>query len=162
MALTDIIPWGRNRTIAPSYADDRDPFTSLQRDMNRLFDEFTRGFGFPTMTRSAWTTAWPRVDVSETPTEVKVTAELPGLEEKDVDLSLHDGMLTIRGEKTTKTEGTLYSERWQGQFERSIEVGPNVDPDKVSASFKSGILSIVLTKRPESQEQVKRIPIAAG
>jgi HSP20 family protein len=84
------------------------------------------------------------------------------LEEKDVDLSLHEGVLTIKGEKSSQSEGSLYSERWQGQFQRSIQVGPNVDPDKVAATFKNGVLSITLAKRSDGQAQVRRIPIAAG
>ena len=162
MALTDLLPFGRNRSLVPGVSEDRDPFFALHRDMNRLLDEFTRGFGVPSFARNSWASTWPHVEVSETDTEVKVAAELPGLEEKDVDLSLHDGVLTIKGEKTSQTEGALYSERWQGQFQRSIQVGPNVDPEKVTATFKNGVLSITLVKRVEAQAQVKRIPIAAG
>lgn len=162
MALTNIIPWGRRQSLTPGFTEDRDPFTSLHRDMTRLLDEFARGFGVPTPGRNGWSDSWPRVEVSETGTEVKVAAELPGMEEKDIELSLNDGVLVIKGEKTSKTEGALYSEHWQGQFQRSIQVGPNVDPDKVTAVFKNGVLSVTLAKRPEAQAQVKRIAIAAG
>jgi HSP20 family protein len=104
---------------------------------------------------------WPHVDVHETDTEVKVVAELPGMEQNDVDLSLHDGVLTIKGEKKTETNGTHYSERWHGRFQRSLQLGPDVDPDKVSASFRNGELTVVVARRPDAQRQVKRIPITS-
>ncbi len=130
--------------------------------MNRWLDDFTRGFGFPAIGRTSWSSSWPHVEVSEMDTVVKVAAELPGAEEKNLGLSLHDGVLTITGEKTSRTEGALYSEHWQGQFQRSIQVGPNVDPDKLTATFKNGVLSVALAKRPDTAAAVKRIPLAAG
>jgi HSP20 family protein len=90
-----------------------------------------------------------------------VVAELPGMEEKDVELTLRDGVLTLKGEKQAETNGSVYSERWHGSFQRSIDLGPDVDPDKVRASFKNGVLTVTLGKRPEAQAQVKRIPIKA-
>lgn len=163
MALTDLIPWGRNRSLTPQFSDERDPLLALHREMNRLFDDFSRGFPMPTTNNGgAWSGAWPRVEVSENENEVKVAAELPGLEEKDVTLSLHEGVLTISGEKTRQSDGPVYSEHWHGRFQRSIQVGPAVDPDKVSASFRNGVLSVTLAKRPEAQAQVKRIPINAS
>jgi HSP20 family protein len=102
---------------------------------------------------------WPRVEVGENNNEVKVVAELPGMEQKDVEVSLHDGVLTLKGEKKSESDNALYSERWHGQFQRSPQLGPDVDPDKVNASFKNGVLAVTLAKRPEAQSQVKRIPI---
>ncbi|HZT18259.1 MAG TPA: Hsp20/alpha crystallin family protein, partial [Dongiaceae bacterium] len=99
------------------------------------------------------------VEVSETDKEVKVVAELPGLDEKDVDVTLHDGVLTLKGEKKAEVNGTVYSERWQGSFQRSLQLGSEIDPEKVAASFKNGVLTVTLAKRPEAQSQVKRIPI---
>jgi HSP20 family protein len=86
-------------------------------------------------------------------------AEVPGLHEKDIDLSLHDGVLTLKGEKTSETKGPIYSECWQGQFQRSLRLGPDVDPEKVSASFRNGVLTVRLGKRAEAQNPVKRIAI---
>jgi len=97
--------------------------------------------------------------VAETGTEVKVTAELPGLEEKDVELLLQDGVLTIKGEKSSSNDNAHYSERWHGRFQRAIQVGPSVDPEKVTAAFKNGVLSVTLAKRAEAQSTAKRIPI---
>jgi len=87
-------------------------------------------------------------------------AELPGMEQNDIDLSLHDGMLTLKGEKKSESNGAHYSERWHGKFHRSLQVGPDLDPERVEASFRNGVLTVTLAKRPEAQRQVKRIPIS--
>lgn len=162
MDVKSLIPWGRTRTTpAPSYAEDTSPFLALHREMNRLFDDFFRGFDLPMPSRLGWSATWPNVEVSDTGKEVKVVAELPGLEEKDVEVTLSDGVLTLKGEKKQENNGSLYSERWHGSFQRSLQLGPEVDPDQVKASFKNGVLTITLAKRPEAQSEVKRIPIAA-
>ena len=163
MALTDLIPWTRNPVSrGASFGGDRDPLSALTRDMNRILDDFTRGFGWPTETRTPWSSGWPHVEVSETETEVKVIAELPGLDEKDVEISLNDNVLVIKGEKKLENKGALYSERWQGQFQRSLQLGSELDPENVGASFKNGVLTVTLAKRPEAQTHVKRIPIKAA
>ena len=96
----------------------------------------------------------------ETEKEVKVAAELPGMEQNDIDLSLHDGMLNLKGEKKSESNGAHYSERWHGKFQRSLQVGPDLGPERVGASFRNGVLTLTLDKRPEAQRQVKRIPIS--
>lgn len=160
MDVKGLIPWNRDRTApAVRYNEESTPFLALHREMNRLFDDFFRGFELPTPSRFGWTGSWPSVDVSETDKEVKVVAELPGLEEKDVDVTLRDGVLTIKGEKKVENEGSVYSERWQGSFQRSVQLGPEIDPDKVTASFKNGVLTVSLAKQPEPQSPVKRIQI---
>lgn len=161
MSMRELIPWGRNRSVpASSQSDNANPFWALHREMNRIFDEFSRSFDLP-MLSQGWSTGWPNVEVSETENEVKVVAELPGLEEKDIEVTLHNGTLTLKGEKKSETQGTAYSERWHGRFERSLQLGPDVDPEKVNAGFKNGVLRITVPKRPEAQRQVKRIPINA-
>ena len=162
MALTDLIPWNRNQNVtAPRQTD---PFLSLRREMDRVFDSFFRGFDLPmTGGTPGWSAGtWPRAEVSETDNEIKVVAELPGMERKDIDVTFHDGLLTLKGEKKTETNGSVYSERWHGQFERSFQLGPDVDPDKINAEFKNGVLTLTLGKRPEAQRQVKRIAINAS
>jgi len=159
MALTDLMPWSRNRALTPSrLSGQEDPFTALQRSMNRIFDDFSSNFGLPAVAGSTWS-AWPRVEIRESGNEVKITADLPGMEEKDIELSLHDGVLTLKGEKKSESEGALYSERWHGQFQRSVQLGPEIDPDQVNAAFKNGVLTVTLAKKPEAQTAVKRIPI---
>ncbi len=163
MALTDLVPWGRNHSVAaPRFPDNGDPFLALHREVNRMFDDFARSFWMGMPARFGISGTWPHVEVSETDKEVKVVAELPGLEQKDIDVSLHEGVLTLKGEKKQESDGALYSERWHGQFQRSLQLGPEVDPEKVSAVFKNGVLTITLAKRPEAQSQVKRIPISSG
>lgn len=163
MALADLVPWTRSRSVANQRsAAEGDPLAMFHREMNRMFDDFARGFAGLSPIGFGTGGTWPQVEVSETKDEVKVVAELPGMEQNDVEASLHDGMLTLRGEKKSETNGALYSERWHGHFQRSIQVGPDVDPDKVSASFNNGVLTVTLGKRPESESAVKRIPIGNG
>ena len=85
---------------------------------------------------------------------------MPGLDEKDIEVSLRDGILILKGEKRRETNGSVYNERWHGQFTRSIDVGTEVDPDKARARFSQGVLTITLEKRPEAQTQAKRIAIS--
>jgi HSP20 family protein len=160
MAITDLIPWTRNRNMPAPRQTDEHPFLALHREMNRVFDDFFRGFDWPMSAAPGWSVGgWPRVEISETDNEVKLVAELPGMEEKDIDLTLREGMLTLRGEKKTATNSAVYSERWHGQFERTVQLGPDVDPDKIKAEFKNGVLTVTAGKRPEMQRQVKRIAV---
>ena len=96
MNLKSLLPIGRNHPVAAS------PFVSLQREIDRLFDDFTRGF--PTFSGNGAAALMPSMDVSETDKEIEITAELPGLEEKDVQINLSDNLLTIRGEKNAEKE----------------------------------------------------------
>jgi HSP20 family protein len=160
MSLKDLIPWNRGVTMPAAFNDDRQPFLALHREMNRMFDNFFRAMeGFDP--GRSWSTGWPSVEVRDTDAQVEVVAELPGLSEKDVEITLHNDMLTLKGDKKSESGNASYTERWHGQFQRSLSVGPDVDPDKVNARFKNGMLTVTLGKRPEAQRQVKRIPIAA-
>jgi HSP20 family protein len=159
--MRNLIPWGRSNAVSTQRAsDEANPFLALHRQMDRLFDEFFRDFDAPIL-RNSWSSGggWPSIEVSEGDREVKVVAELPGLDEKDVDVTLRDGVLTLKGERKGENNGARYSERWHGQFARSIELGAEVDPDRVRASFDKGMLTIALEKRPEAQSNVKRIAI---
>jgi HSP20 family protein len=98
------------------------------------------------------------VDVRETDSQFKVCAELPGLDEKDVEVTFADGVITL-SEKRLEEEIALYSERWAGAFERQIVLGDDLDPDNVKATFKNGVLTVILAKKPEARRQVKRIEI---
>jgi HSP20 family protein len=156
MNVKSLVPWGKHRSRDVSrFADPTSPFLALHREMNRMFDDFLRDFDMPG--RNA--TTWPHVELSETDDEIKVVAELAGLEQRDVDVTLEDGVLTLKGQKSLEKNGTIYSERWEGAFERMIPVGEDVDPEKVKASFKNGVLTVRLQKKPAAQRQVKRIEI---
>ena len=164
MALTDLIPWNNRSRSVTARREEANPFLTLHREMNRLFDDVFRGFDASPFgsERSFFDRAggWPSIEVSETEKEVKVAAELPGLDEKDVEVELANGVLTIRGEKKTETESKdrLFSERYYGQFERRIPVD-DVEQDKVAASFTSGVLTVTLPKSQSAQQKVKRIVI---
>lgn len=103
---------------------------------------------------------WPSIEVNESDKDLKVTAELPGLDEKDVQVELANGVLSIKGEKKTETEDKdrKFSERYYGRFERRIPV-EDVDQDKISAAFKNGVLTVTMPKMPQAESKVKRIAI---
>lgn len=164
MSVRDLIPWGRsNRAPAAYRDDDRSPFLSLHREMNRVFDDFFRDFDMrlPTMGGAGFNGAWPQIDIAETDKDVTVTAELPGMEEKDVELLLEDGMLTLRGEKRSETEdkSRQFSERYYGRFERHVPLAAEVQADKAEARFRNGVLTVTLPKNPEAQPKARRIAI---
>lgn len=144
--------------LQPRNVGTQTPFGALQHEMNRLFDDVWQDFGVPAAGMDAGIGA-PRVDVSEDDKNVFVTAELPGLKEDDVDVTFDDGMLTIAGEKKSKTEdkGRQYiiSERTYGRFERTLPIGREVDEDKIDASFSDGILTITLPKTEQGQHTRK-------
>ena len=165
MAIRDLIPWNRRRDLTVGHSSEgQNPFLALHREVNQLFDDFFRGFDLsPFDTPGRFfdrSGGWPNIEVSETDREVKITAELPGLEEKDVDVQLANGVLAIRGEKKTETEDKdrRFSERYYGRFERRIPVD-GIDENKVTASFKNGVLTVVLPKSAAAEANVKRIPI---
>jgi HSP20 family protein len=158
-----MIPWNRSREVAGRRGEELNPFLTLHREMNRLFDNAFRGFDLAPFGSDRWFErglGWPNIEVSENDKDVKVTAELPGLTDKDVEVELANGVLTIRGEKRTETEDKerLFSERTYGRFERRIPVD-DVDEDKINASFKDGLLTVTLPKSAKAQQSTKRIPI---
>ncbi|ABA05373.1 heat shock protein Hsp20 [Nitrobacter winogradskyi Nb-255] len=163
MSMRDLIPWNRSSRVPVQRGEEGTPFLTLHREMNRLFDDVFRGldlnpFRFDRVFDRAW--SWPSIEVSENDKEVRVTAELPGLEEKDVEVQLSNGVLAIKGEKRTETEDNdrLFSERFYGRFERRIPVD-DIDEDKVNASFGNGVLVVTLPRSAEAQRNVKRIAI---
>jgi HSP20 family protein len=107
---------------------------------------------------------WPSVEVSETDRDVRISAELPGLDEKDVEVLMQDGVLTIRGEKKSEVEDKerAFSERYYGRFERRIPLGQDIDEDKVEAAFKNGVLTVTMPRSAQASSHVKRIAINRG
>lgn len=160
MPNRDLTPWTGSRGL--SFV--RDPFTGFRREMDRLFDDFfapaeTRSFGAP----AGVAAVWPSIDVNETDQAYTVTAEAPGLEEKDVELNLRDNVLSISGEKRQEHKeedgGRTYAERFYGRFQRSIPFDAEVDADKVQATFKNGVLTVNLPKNPQARDKTRRIEI---
>lgn len=158
MNLRSLIPIGRDRNIARREIDD--PFTSLQREIDHLFNDFTRGW--PTVGRAPQLT--PRMDVAETDKEIEITAELPGLEEKDVQVNIADNVLTIKGEKKAEKEEEDKNyhlfERSYGSFSRTLELPAGTDPDTIKASISNGVLKVTVPK--PAPAQVKRVQIKAA
>ena len=168
MAITDLIPWKKRELeredAERALAVTQDPFLTFQQSMNRLFDEFFAGtglepFGF---SQEAWDAFSPRLDVTETDKEVTVSVELPGLEEKDVDVRLSQNVLTISGQKSREKEekghNFLRTERSYGSFKRSIPLPSPVDAGKVDAVFHKGVLTVTLPKVVK-EESRKRIAV---
>lgn len=168
MQISDLIPWGRERKeVARQQGENDSPLLSLQRDINRVFDDFWSRFGGSAAGSNGLLSATgPRTDVSETASAVEVSVELPGMDEKDVDVSLSDEVLTIRGEKKAEREekkkGYYLAERSYGSFYRSIPLPSGVDPEKAEAQFKQGVLRVTLPKTPEAQAKVRKIEVKAS
>jgi len=162
MSMRDLVPWGRGdreRALAPA-SEPASPFLSLHRQMNRLFDDVFRDFEMA----PAWgRMGSPQVEVEERDGEYRVTAELPGLDERDVEVTVEDGALCLRGEKRAETEdkARAFSERWYGRFERRIAL-PDVDEATAQASFRNGVLTVTLPKTPAAAARVRKIPVNGG
>jgi HSP20 family protein len=161
MGFRDLIPWSRDHDMVQR-REEQNPFFTLHREMNRLFDDVFSGFGLASRGHHLMEGrfSWPRVELSETDKALKVTAELPGLEAKDVQVELANGALVIRGEKKVESEdkGKLFSERYYGAFERQIPLD-GVQEDKAEASFKNGVLTVTLPKSEDARQSVRRIAI---
>ena len=161
MAIRDLIPWNKNQQLT-TRGEAYDPFLTLHREMNRRGDDVFRGFGSfgslgsPLMEGQF---SWPRIELSETDKSVTVSAELPGMSEKDVQVEIANGVLSIRGERKSETDnGGRYSERYYGSFQRRIPLD-GVQDDKAEASFRNGILTVSLPKTEQASQNVKRIAI---
>jgi HSP20 family protein len=153
------------------------PFDTLREEVDRIFDEFTRGFGRLPLGRRSFDVAplsryqaapgiaAPVVDVVEKEKEFQISAELPGLDEKDVEVSVGDEVLTIKGEKKEEREEQVkncyLSERRYGAFQRSFQLPSAVDAEKIEASFQKGVLTVTLPKTAEAQRKEKKIAIKA-
>jgi HSP20 family protein len=166
MAIRDLIPWSRqeNRlpaTVNPEHDRSDHPLVSLHREVNRLFDDVFRGFGVPSLGGFDRSLSWPHVELGETDKEIRVIAELPGLDEKDVDITVEEGVLTLRGEKKSEIDDRDrgYTERSYGRFERRIGLPRGIEQEKASATFRSGVLTITLPKSEAANENVRRIPV---
>jgi HSP20 family protein len=161
----------------PAVTGELRPFESLRREVDRLFDDFQRGYWRLPFSRTVldiepfwrgeitWG-ATPAVDVVEQDDGYKVTAELPGMEEKDIEVKFSDGTLTIKGEKEEEKEEKkkdyFLSERHYGSFQRSFRVPDGVDADKIEANFKNGVLSVTLPKTAEAKKKEKKIAVKAA
>ena len=161
MNVRDLVPWyrgDRERSLG-TRSEPMSPVVSLHREMNRLFDDVFRGFEGPHFSGNRG--SWPSMDVEETDKEYRVTTELPGLEERDVEVLFQDGILTIRGEKKVEKDAgnRTFSERYYGRFERQISLDRDIDESTINATFRNGILTVTAPKSAQAVERTKRIPI---
>jgi HSP20 family protein len=162
MAIKNLVPFGK-RSI-PAKREEGSPFALLRREMDSLFDNFFHGFDFEPF-EARFAAFNPKVDVTESDKEIKIAAELPGMDEKDIDVSLQNNMLTIKGEKKEEKEdkGKDYyrMERSYGSFSRTIPLPIEVETDKVEAKFKKGVLNITLPKSAKAVAETKKIAVKA-
>jgi HSP20 family protein len=159
MTLKSLIPVGSERGVTRATSN---PFSALQQEIDRLFEGFSRGFtgfaGFPSRE------LMPSMDLSETDKEIEISAELPGLEEKDIQLNVSDNVLTIRGEKKNEREETKKDyhliERSYGSFTRSVQLPDGVNADNIKAVMSKGVLKVTVPK--PAPAQTKKIDIKAA
>ncbi|MBM3489109.1 MAG: Hsp20/alpha crystallin family protein [Alphaproteobacteria bacterium] len=159
MSDNRLIPWGFPRRGL------FEPFGTLQHEVNRLFDDMWRGFEPAASPAGAQPAFAPRMDVSETAEAYRIAMELPGIDDKDVEVSVSDDVLTVKGEKkleAEKQEGTLHiTERSFGSFRRQLRLPADAAADRIEARFEKGVLAISVPKEKEAQT-VKKIAVKAG
>jgi HSP20 family protein len=166
------VPVTREKSAAPM-PQAWQPLDAFHRQIDRLFDDVGRG-NWPNLFahEPRWwpsarlAVAAPAVDVAESEKAYEITAELPGMDEKNVEVKVVDGSITIKGEKQEEKEEKkkdyYLHERHYGAFERSFTLPDGVDADKIEASFKKGVLTVTLPKKPEAQKPAKKIEVKAG
>ena len=168
MALITRRGKSRGRGAYPATREVEPGALGLRDEMNRLFDDFFYGFGSPFMpvaNTAAMREFIPSVDVSDTDGEVKVSAELPGMSEKDVSVELDEDMLTISGEKKQEEEdeegGRYWRESSYGSFVREVPLPSSIDVEKANAKFKNGRLNVTLPKSGEEKAKRKKIDVSS-
>jgi HSP20 family protein len=144
-----------------------DPFRSFRTEMDRLFDSFLGGPPAVSGLGQGFSAGLaPSLDVKESDSEVVVRADLPGIDEKDINLTIHNGVLCLRGEKksehTDERDNYHLMERSYGSFERSVRLPESIDEDKAEAKFDKGVLTVTLPKRPDAVKAQKTIEIKAA
>ncbi|MRS03665.1 Hsp20/alpha crystallin family protein [bacterium] len=165
---SNILPLRRRGNTMPTRRENESPVMAIQNEMNRMFDQFFNDpftlLSVPNLRSVA--DFMPRIDVSETETAMQVTAELPGMDEKDIQLSLENDSLIISGEKKSDVEekGKNFHrvERSYGSFQRVVPLVSDIQSDKVEATFRNGVLNINLPKTPAAAKQTHKIEIKAS
>ena len=160
---------------APARTSAPDVFQSFRNEMDRVFDRFSGNFAFPSLRRMFDVEPWrfesmgittPAIDVSEDEKAYKISAELPGLDEKDIDVTVTGDALVLKGEKRhekeEKEKNYYLSERSYGAFQRAFALPEGIDRNKIDAQFSKGVLTITLPKTAEAQKQAKKITVKAG
>lgn len=167
MSIRDLTPWSGHRHGA-SRSMTGLPVENFYRGFDKLFENFFHDFGISPEGRNGGEggALVPSIDVAETEKAFEVKAELPGVEQKDVEVTIADDVLTIKGEKKSeeKEEGKNFyrSERSYGSFARAISLPPSVNEDKISAAFKNGVLTVTLPKSAEAKKATKKVSVKAA
>ena len=165
MTYKNLFPIQPNSYDKPDHYNTDYPFFTIGKGMNEFLNPLTQDFFENSFIdfRPLKQDRFPKVDIAETKDNFLITADLPGIDEKNVNITLDDGMLTIKGEKKTDTEdkqGEFYSrERSYGAFQRTFEVPAIIDENKIDASFSNGVLTVKMPKTPEAKKEVKKILI---
>ncbi|GGF12753.1 molecular chaperone Hsp20 [Aliidongia dinghuensis] len=163
MEFKDLVPWNRKTGRLARRDEGEHPILALHREMNRIFDNFWDQSGQPF---GEFGGGFPRADVVETDKAVEVSLELPGLDDKDIDVSVTEDLLTIRGEKKAEREerekSYFLSERSFGAFHRAIPLPRGVNASEAKAEYKKGVLTVTIPKTPEAQSKMKRIEVKAS
>ena len=152
----------------PAGRDDDHPFYSLQRQMNSLFDDFFTGFDVAPrgLASGKFGSFMPSLDVKESDKEFTIRAELPGVEEKDIEVTVTSEAVTIKGEKKEEKEDKgknyYYMERSYGSFNRVIPLSTETEANKAEASFKNGVLNVTIPKSPSAKNKGTKVPIKAA
>jgi HSP20 family protein len=162
MRVRSMLPTLWNNTKA-----EREPFRALQNQIDKLFTDFTSELPTIGSWNSSVNGSLPvRIDVAETEKAIEVTAELPGVSEKDIDVSLVGDVLTVKAEKKSdheeKTKDYHLVERSYGTFERSIQLAFKADPAKIDAKFDKGVLRLLVQKPVEAQTKAQKIEVKAA
>lgn len=170
MSILDLVPFGHNRRSAPPAPVDEDPVRALQTDVDRAFETFWNMVAFPLRSDAPATVIASglgemKVDVSDNGKEVTIAAELPGVTEDMVDISLGEDGLTIRAERESQQErnddGVIVRERTYGMLQRTITLPDGVETDAAAARLKNGVLTIVIPKSAAAQLQRQKIKVKA-
>ncbi len=175
--VKNLIPKGKKKNRLPVQIEKPNegaldtwlrPFSDLQRATDRLFNEFVKGMGFPGIGTgesllSLTGYEWPRVDISETDDNIQIMADLPGVDKDDIEISIRNNVITIRGEKRQEEEkegeGFYKIERSYGTFQRSFYLPSEIEEDRAEASFKDGVLKITLPKTASAKAKTKQITV---
>jgi HSP20 family protein len=160
------------KKTAPAQTNVPDVWHSFRSEMDRLFDRFGSGFGFPSLRRmfdiepgwrSSFNFSMPAIDMSEDDKAYKISAELPGIDPKDIDVSVSGDMLVLKGEKRQekdeKDKNYHFSERAYGSFQRAFDLPASVDRDRIAADFSNGVLTVTLPKKAKAQKPQRKIDV---
>lgn len=154
----------KRRNAGAGHSEDSHPLYGLQHRMNSIFDDFFKGFGIEPFSRFSTDSAFvPQMNIVENDREVIISAELPGVEQDDLEISVEDGALIIKGEKKCEIEkedkNYYRMERSYGTFARVVQLPAKVDEEKIQARLKKGVLKVTIPKLPEAQTSRKKIEI---